>query len=91
MNGYYAGLYSGTFNPYYFNSYDSYSYYYGPHSHDGVIVASNSPRGGHAISELYGRSITSTTSHNPRVIPSADGETAIGRPKRDVSSSLTKG
>ncbi len=49
-DGYYAGLYNGTFNPYYYNSYDNYSYYYGPRGGSNALNTSGTIR---PVSQLY--------------------------------------
>jgi len=89
-NGYYAGLYNGTFNPYYFNSLDNHSYYYGPRG-GRTGIAGNTPgvRGGRTVGELYGRTLVA---ENPRNNSNygIDGESAIGRPKRDIRSLDTR-
>ena len=41
-DGYYNGYYAGNSNPYYYNSYDNTSHYYGPRG----SLGDNSPRGG---------------------------------------------
>ncbi len=85
VNGYYAGLYNGTFNPYYFNSNDSYSYYYGPRGGRGSL-ANNAPQGGHNLSELYGRQEMAENPRNPKLTAISDGANAIGRPKREIGN-----
>lgn len=86
MNGYYAGLYNGSFNPFYFNSLDSYSYYYGPRNGRNNQVASNVPggRGNRNIGELYGRKLLAEDPKAPREATVSDGIAAIGRPKREI-------
>ena len=87
-DGYYAGLYNGSFNPYYYNSYDPYSYYYGPRGGSNP-TASNVPSGGRNISDLYGKTLAADGVRSPKLVPVTSGMGAIGRPKREANTSGT--
>jgi hypothetical protein len=83
-NGFYDGYYAGNTNPYYFNSYDATSYYYGPRGSSG----SNSPRSATQrqstiapISEKFERAVADGR------VPKAQRELPESRPNLQQNSS----
>lgn len=80
QNGYYDGLAAGTFNPWYCNTYDPYSYYYGPRPNGTAF--SGGPRTGYTapLIETYGRSLNATTAYSESESPLA--QNGLGRSKR---------
>ena len=82
MAGYYNGLYSGSFNPYYYNSYDSYSYYYGPRGRSSSLNTTGGPRN---ISQLYSKSETADVANTPNISQASFNNDPFIRNKHDQS------